>query len=114
MERAGTAWTKAALTAALLGATMGASGCAAFGEGENSPGWFKERVKQSEKEPFPQLAQVPDVPEAGRPESEWRTIEDDVTKAGDAVAANPRSAPANMTPEEIAAFEAEARRQAEP
>ncbi len=114
MTRAGTAWTKAALMAALFGATLGASGCAAFGENENSPGWFKDRVKQSEKEPFPQLAAVPDAPKAGRPESEWNKIEAEVKQAGDAVASNPRSAGPNMTPEEIAAFEAEARRQAEP
>ena len=112
MKRAGTAWTKAAMAAALV-AAMSASGCAAFGEKENTPGWFKDRVKETEKEPFPQLAAVPDLPAPGRPEAEWNAIEADVKEAGDKVDANPRSAAPNMTPEEIAAFEAEMRSKVE-
>jgi hypothetical protein len=105
---------KALLAAAIAGLALSASGCASLADKENTPAWFKDRVRQSEKEPFPQLAAVPDTPAPGRPADEWNKIEDDVKQAGDEVAANPRSAPPNMTPEEIAAFEAEARRQAEP
>ena len=98
-----------AATAAALALALG--GCASsYGEKDpNTPGWFKSKVKETEKEPFPDLAAIPDATPSSKSQNEWDAIEADAKAAGAEVQANPRSAPTAMTPEEIEAFEAQAR-----
>jgi hypothetical protein len=104
--------TAAALAMALTGAL---GGCASsYGEKDpDTPGWFKSKVKETQKEPFPDLAAIPDPTPPSKSQNEWDAIEKDAKGVGAEIAANPRSGPTVMTPAEIEAFEAAARQAAE-
>ncbi|MES1202797.1 MAG: hypothetical protein ABUS57_15275 [Pseudomonadota bacterium] len=100
-----------ALILALLAASV--SGCAMFGGKDNSPAWFRQRVKELEKGKYPQLASVPATVPSHKTPAEWQAMESEVERAGATLAASPRAAAA--APEAAAAagaFEAQARKEA--
>ena len=100
-----------AATAAALAIALG--GCASYGEKDpNTPGWFKSKVKETEKQPFPDLAAVPEATPSSKSQAEWDAIEADAKAAGATVAADPRSAPTSTTAADIEAFDAQARQDA--
>jgi hypothetical protein len=113
MKRAAT-MQNALRAAAFVGLAMSAAGCAAYGANDaRTPGWFKQRVKQTNAEPFPQLAAVPQATPLTTSQSEWDQVAAETKAAAQELQASPRSAPADMTPEQAAAFEAQARQDAE-
>ncbi|HVY04227.1 MAG TPA: hypothetical protein VG983_11275 [Caulobacterales bacterium] len=99
-----------ALRAAVLALTAGAAGCAAFGEHDpNAPSWFKAKVKETEKEPFPKLASAPEPTPSTKSQNEWDAIETQAKAAGADMAASSRNDPPNMTAADIEAFDQKAR-----
>jgi hypothetical protein len=106
---------RTALGAAALACLIGAaSACAPFGaHDKNSPAWFKSRLQETQKKPYPRLADVPPTPPpSSRTPAQWDAIGADVARAGAALDASPRSAPPEVTPEATAAFEEQARKEA--
>ena len=105
-----------ALRAAALACLAGAAACAPFGaHSANSPGWFKSRLKDTEKQPFPKLASVPQATTVAptRPVAEWDAIQSNVAQAGAALDASPRSSPPDQTEDATIAFEQQARKDVE-
>jgi protein tyrosine phosphatase (PTP) superfamily phosphohydrolase (DUF442 family) len=85
-------------------------GCAAFGAHDpNAPGWFKAKIKETEKEPFPKLAAVPQPTPSTKSQNEWDAIEANARAAGAEMAASPRNAPSDVTEADIEAFDQQAR-----
>jgi hypothetical protein len=113
MKRAATI-QNALRAAALVSLAVSVAGCATYGAKDSAtPGWFKQRVKQTKAEPFPQLAAVPQATPLTTPQTEWDAVAAETKAAAQDLNASPRSAPADMTPDQTAAFEAKAREDAE-
>ena len=99
---------------AFIGLALGLAGCASYGANDpKAPGWFKQRVSQTKAEPFPTLAAVPQPTAATTTLTEWDAVAAETRAAAQELQASPRSAPADLTPEQAAAFEAQARQDAE-
>jgi hypothetical protein len=93
----------------------GAAACAPFGAHDaNSPEWFKTKLKETQHKPFPKLASVPATPApSALSTADWSAIQSEVSQAGAALDSSPRSAPADQSPEATAAFDEQARKEAE-
>jgi hypothetical protein len=99
-----------------LGAVLAlpAAGCAILGEKQDTPGWYKERLAEVKKQPYPTLLGVPNATASSRTQTSWAQVQGAVESSGAALDANPRAAPPTESATVAAGeFEAAARRETE-
>lgn len=99
-----------AMVASVL-AAIALVGCASASEAEQQPGWYAEQEAQLE-DTFPSLQSVPRESDANTDAAYWARVQADLSAAGLAVRANPRSQPVTAA-DDPQLFLDEARREIE-
>jgi hypothetical protein len=97
--------------AALLFALSLPGACASFGAKDEAPPWFKQRVAELKKRPYPRLVSVPQATPSSNTPEQWSALEGEVESAGAALNASPRSATADQAPAVTGEFETKARKE---
>ncbi len=99
-----------------LGAVLAlpAAGCAVLGEKQDTPAWYKERLAEVKKQPYPKLLSVPNASAYTHTQTSWSQVRGSVESSGAALDTNPRAAPPTESVTVAAGeFEAAARRETE-